>query len=143
MDDQCRKIVLEGMLSQDTFSKYLGIEIDSVNMGEVKAFCRARSEMCNGFGIIHGGILFSFADSVMAFCANTLGYLAVTKTSTIKFLKPTKPEAMLVATAKCHYVDQKMITVTCQIQHRDGIVAELEAQFKQTDQLWSSLWSAS
>ena len=64
--------IVEKMISKDSFSRWLGIEIISVEYG----FCELRTvikkEMTNGFNLSHGGIIFSVADSCLAFAANSL-----------------------------------------------------------------------
>ena len=44
--------------------------------------------MTNGFGVLHGGVLFSLADSALAFAAASTGRKALTTESSITFLKP-------------------------------------------------------
>ncbi len=41
--------------------------------------------MVNGFGIAHGGIAFSLADSALAFCTNAGGTLSVALDCTVSF----------------------------------------------------------
>ena len=59
-----------------------------------------RKEMINGFGIVHGGIAFSLADSAFAFACNNRNVLSVALDTSINFLKPVHVEDVLVAEAK-------------------------------------------
>jgi acyl-CoA thioesterase len=59
-----------------------------------------REEMLNGFGIIHGGIAFSFADSAFAFACNNRNNLSVALDTSITFTKATQPGDTLMAEAK-------------------------------------------
>ena len=70
--DLAQKVVNK-MLSGDSFSNWLGIEIIEISKGYCKLKMRVREEMTNGFGIAHGGIAFSLADSALAFAANSDG----------------------------------------------------------------------
>jgi uncharacterized domain 1 len=52
----------------------------------------------NGFSITHGGVLFSLADSAVAFAANSYGYKAVTIENSISYLKPSFLSSVITAT---------------------------------------------
>ena len=59
-----------------------------------------RKEMINGFGIVHGGIAFSVADSAFAFACNNRNILSVALDTSINFLKPVHVDDVLTAVAK-------------------------------------------
>jgi acyl-CoA thioesterase len=61
---------------------------------------RLRDEMLNGFGIIHGGVPFSLADSAFAFACNNRNHLSVALDTSITFTKATKPGDVLTAEAR-------------------------------------------
>jgi len=65
--------VVQRMLERDAFSKWLGIEV--LDVAPRRSVCRmtVRAEMVNGFGVGHGGITYSLADSALAFACNTHG----------------------------------------------------------------------
>jgi acyl-CoA thioesterase len=44
-----------------------------------------RPEMVNGFGTAHGGIVFSLADSALAFSSNTGGFISVALDCSISY----------------------------------------------------------
>jgi acyl-CoA thioesterase len=56
--------------------------------------------MVNGFGIVHGGIAFSLADSAFAFACNNRNVLSVALDTSINFIKPVQGDDVLVAEAK-------------------------------------------
>ncbi len=56
-------------------------------------------EMCNGFEIVHGGIVFLLADSAMAFASNSQPGTAVATTAEIDWLAPARAGQVLEATA--------------------------------------------
>lgn len=93
------KIVYE-MLQKDAFSKWLGIEIIEVKDGYCKLKMTIREEMVNGFGIAHGGIMFSLADTAFAFACNSRNNLSVTSEATINFIKTCSVGDILIAEAK-------------------------------------------
>ena len=58
-----------------------------------------RDEMVNGFGVCHGGIPFSLADSALAFASNTHGKVTVSIENTITYPKAIAVGDTLTATA--------------------------------------------
>ena len=68
-DILARKVV-DHMMEHDKFSQWLGITILEIKEGYSKIQMTVREEMINGFGIVHGGIAFSLADSAFAFACN-------------------------------------------------------------------------
>jgi acyl-CoA thioesterase len=59
-----------------------------------------RKEMVNGFGIVHGGIPFSLADSAFAFACNNRNNLSVALDVTITFTKSVNVGDEITAEAK-------------------------------------------
>jgi len=92
--------VVAHMMQHDAFSQWLGIEVLEVSEGYSKIRMTLRKEMLNGFGIIHGGIAFSLADSAFAFACNNRNNLSVALDTSITFTKATMPDDVLTAEAK-------------------------------------------
>jgi acyl-CoA thioesterase len=92
--------VVKHMMQNDLFSQWLGIEVLQVEEGYSKISMTVRSEMVNGFGIVHGGIAFSLADSAFAFACNNRNNLSVALDTAINFLKPVQVGDVLLAEAK-------------------------------------------
>jgi len=92
--------VVDHMMQHDSFSKWLGIEIIEIKEGYSRIKMKIRAEMVNGFGIIHGGIAFSLADSAFAFACNNRNVLSVALDTSINFIKPVHIGDELTAEAK-------------------------------------------
>lgn len=92
--------VVSHMMENDAFSKWLGIEVLEIKEGYSRIKMIVRKEMANGFGIIHGGIPFSLADSAFAFACNNRNVLSVALDTSINFIKPVHIGDELVAEAK-------------------------------------------
>lgn len=88
------------MMHHDAFSQWLGIEVLEIRTGYSKIKMTVRPEMINGFGIVHGGIAFSLADSAFAFACNNRNNLSVALDTSINFLKPVHIGDELTAEAK-------------------------------------------
>ncbi len=91
--------VVDKMMRDDLFSQWLGIEVLEIKEGYSKIKMTVRKEMINGFGIVHGGIAFSLADSAFAFACNNRNVLSVALDTSINFLKPVQVNDELIAEA--------------------------------------------
>jgi acyl-CoA thioesterase len=113
--------VVNKMMQEDKFSQWLGIQVLEVSAGYSKIKMTVRPEMINGFGIVHGGIAFSLADSAFAFACNNRNNLSVALDTSINFTKPVHVGDELTAAAKEIHNGQSTglyhITVTNQHQH--------------------------
>lgn len=92
--------VVNHLLEKDLFSKWLGIEVLEIKEGYSKIKIIIRNEMVNGFGIVHGGVTFSLADSAFAFACNNRNNLSVALDTSINFMKPAHVGDVLTAEAK-------------------------------------------
>jgi len=91
--------VVSHMMENDLFSQWLGIEVLEIKDGYSKIKMTVRKEMINGFGIVHGGIAFSLADSAFAFACNNRNILSVALDTSINFTKPVHVGDVLIAEA--------------------------------------------
>ncbi len=92
--------VVEHMMAHDAFSQWLGISLLEIKEGYSKIRMTIRPEMVNGFGIVHGGVTFSLADSAFAFACNNRNNNSVALDTAINFLKPVMVGDELTAEAK-------------------------------------------
>ncbi|MFM8781061.1 MAG: hotdog fold thioesterase, partial [Gemmatimonadota bacterium] len=83
--DRLARETVERMLVRDAFSQWLGVEIVEVLAGRAVLRMTVRPEMVNGFGTGHGGIVFAFADSALAFCTNSDGEISVALDCTVSY----------------------------------------------------------
>ena len=92
--------VVSHLMKNDLFSQWLGIDVLDIKEGYSKIKMKVRKEMINGFGIVHGGIAFSLADSAFAFACNNRNNLSVALDTSINFTKPVHVSDVLTAEAK-------------------------------------------
>jgi acyl-CoA thioesterase len=122
--DQLAANVVAHMMKNDLFSQWLGITVLDVREGYSKIRMTVRREMINGFGIVHGGVAFSLADSAFAFACNNRNNLSVALDTAINFTKPVHVDDILTAEAKEIHNGKSTglyhITITNQ---RDHVVA--------------------
>lgn len=99
-NNQLAKQSVDYLLENDLFSQWLGIEVIEIKEGYSKIKMTIRKEMINGFGIVHGGVTFSLADSAFAFACNNRNNLSVALDTSINFIKPVHVHDVLIAEAK-------------------------------------------
>jgi len=92
--------VLDIMRARDKFTEWMGLEIDEVGLGYCRLHYTVKDEMVNGFANIHGGVLFSAADSAFAFACNSHGLITVALDVSITFTRPAKVGELLTVEAK-------------------------------------------
>ncbi len=92
--------VLEKMLENDAFSRWLGLVVDDITEGYCRLHYTVKADMLNGFNIIHGGVVFSAADSAFAFACNSHGRLALALDVSITFTKAAREGEILKVEAK-------------------------------------------
>lgn len=92
--------VFERMMEKDYCSQWMGIKAVTLEKGFCKIKMKVKREMLNGFEILHGGIAFAFADSALAFAANSLGQQAVSIQAQMNYHKPAREGDELIAEAR-------------------------------------------
>lgn len=116
--------VVRGMMAKDAFSQWLGIEVLEIAPGRSVVRMTVRAEMVNGFGVSHGGIAYSLADSALAFAANTNGNVTVAIENGISYPRAVNTGDVITATADEDSTTNKLgfYRVTVRNQ-RDELVA--------------------
>jgi acyl-CoA thioesterase len=129
--------VVEQMLKNDLFSRWLGIELLLIEEGCCILKMTVRKEMLNGFSIAHGGITYSFADSALAFASNSHGRKSVSVETSISHTSTVKEGDVLTATAAQVSLSTKIgvyhITVKNQ---QDTVVALFKGTVYRTSKNW-------
>ena len=82
--DRAARLVAH-LMTRDAFSQWLGLEVLHAEVGRARLRCTVRDDMVNGFGIAHGGVLFSLADSAFAVATNGGGTLSGALDCTVSF----------------------------------------------------------
>jgi acyl-CoA thioesterase len=98
--DRLAENVVEHMVENDYFSQWMQVKVLEIKEGYSKIQMTIRKEMVNGFGIVHGGLPFSLADSAFAFACNNRNNLSVALDVTITFTKAVNVGDELTAEAK-------------------------------------------
>ncbi len=112
--------VFQKMMSKDYCSQWMGIEPILIEEGHCKIKMTVKKEMLNGYGILHGGIAFAFADSAFAFASNSFGRLAVSINGSMSYAKSAKEGEVLIAEAKPLNVTHKTADFDVNVMNEEG-----------------------
>ena len=116
------RAVVDKMLAVDGFSRWLGIRVLEIAPGRAVVRMTVRDEMINGFRTAHGGIVFSLADSALAFSTNTGGFISVALDCTISYPAAVKPGDTLTATSVEESTTNKLAFCSVTVVNQDDTV---------------------
>ncbi len=91
--------VADHMFSQEGTGSAWGIVIDEVRIGYARLRMAVRGDMTNGHGTVHGGMIFSLADTAFAYACNSRNQTAVAASASVIFLAPAHEGDILIAEA--------------------------------------------
>ena len=117
--------VVDAMYENDLFSQWLGIERLEEGPGRSVLRMTVRSEMTNGFGVAHGGIAFSLADSAFAFASNSHGRKSVSIETAISHTVAVHPGDVLTATAVEEHLSNKIANYRVTVTNQNWVVVAL------------------
>lgn len=116
--------IARSMMEQDLFSQWLGIDITDIGDGRCSCRMMVRSDMVNGFGVAHGGIAFSLADSAFAFACNSRGDVTVSIENSVTYPAPVHPGDILTAVAREEAASNRLGYYAVEVRNqRDETVA--------------------
>jgi acyl-CoA thioesterase len=138
MDSQHKATkVVDTMFDQDWFSQWLGIERVEVKPGFCVLAMTVRKEMLNGFGIAHGGISYSLADSALAFASNSHGIKSVSVETSISHTEAVREGDRLIATAKEQHLSNKIGLYTIEVTNQNlKVIALFKGTVYRTSREW-------
>jgi acyl-CoA thioesterase len=108
---------------QSKYAALIGTRIQSISLEEVRVEMDLDDKL-NGFGIGHGGAVFSLADEAFAIAANQGEFPQVAMSASIKYLKPAK--GRLTAVARKAREDDRISVYAVLVYSGSELVAEFE-----------------
>lgn len=88
------------LYDRDPTATSFGIELVRADADGATVRMTIRPEMCNGYGMVHGGMTFLLADSAMAFASSGENETALATSAGIDWFAPARPGQVLIATAR-------------------------------------------
>ena len=120
--DQLAKAVYDKMMQKDYCSQWMGIVPISIKEGYCKIKMTVKQDMLNGYGILHGGIAFTFADSAFAFASNSYGRVAVSINGNMIYSRSAVIDEVLYAEARALNVTHKTADFDVNVMNEAGEV---------------------
>jgi acyl-CoA thioesterase len=131
------KEIVDQMMKNDAFSKWLGVDIVLIDKGVCEMTCVVRDEMLNGHQIAHGGITYSLSDSALAFASNAHGKKCLSIETSIAHLNPVQVGDLLTVNCEELYRGKSIGIYTVSIHRQNG---ELVSRFKGTVHISDKVW---
>jgi uncharacterized protein (TIGR00369 family) len=108
----------------------LGIELEASGPDEVRGRMAHKPELCTTLGVLHGGALMAFADTLGAVCAShhlPPGAMTTTIESKTNFLRAVT-EGTVAGVAKAVHTGRRTIVVQTELRNFDGKLVALVTQ---------------
>ena len=112
--------VVSAMRARDRCAEALGIDVIEAGEGYAVVSMTVRSDMCNGHGTCHGGMLFTLADTAFAFACNSDNVKTVAAAATIEFLTAVAEGATIRARAEQRWAKSKSGVYDVTLELVDG-----------------------
>jgi acyl-CoA thioesterase len=122
---QLAERVQRAMLQHDTFSQWLGVEVLDIAPQTCTLRMTVRGDMLNGFGVAHGGIVFSLADSAFAFACNTHGRVTVSIENSITYPAAIREGDVLTAVAREEALSERLGYYRVDVRKENGDIVGL------------------
>ena len=119
-DQELAQTIVKTMMDRDAFSRWLGIKVLEVAPGKVTFQRSVRPDMVNGFGVVHGGITFSLADSALAFASNSYGRVAMSIENNIAYPAPVNVGDILTAKSAQLSMTNSLAVFDITVSKQDG-----------------------
>ncbi len=127
MDDSAAQDIAAAVSAQiqreDKYAAQLGIEPVAVAPGSAVVTMTVRDDMLNGYGICHGGLVFSLADTAFAHACNSYNIATVAAGCSIEYLAPVRSGDTLTASAEQRVQQGRLgvFDITVRNQHGDTV----------------------
>ena len=118
------------MWDDDRASRALGMQVDVMEVDHAVVRMTVTETMVNGHDIVHGGYLFTLADSTFALVCNSRGALTVAAGADITFIAPARRGDVLVADGRAlaAYGRSGLTDVTVTRESDGVVVAEFRGR---------------
>ena len=133
LDDLARRSA-DSMWADDAASRMLGMKIVAVGPGTATVSMAVREDMINGWGLCHGGLVASLADSAFAVACNSHGEVTVAAGFDVSFLEAARlgDELVAVASERALRGRSGVYDVTVRRASDDSVIAEFRGRSRST-----------
>jgi acyl-CoA thioesterase len=133
LDDLARRSA-DSMWADDAASRMLGMKIVAVGPGTATVSMTVREDMINGWGLCHGGLVASLADSAFAVACNSHGEVTLAAGFDVSFLDAARlgDELVAVASERALRGRSGVYDVTVRRAGDDTVIAEFRGRSRST-----------
>jgi acyl-CoA thioesterase len=127
-------MIISEIFERDVASASLGMKLVEHGIGHAIVSMMVRKDMLNGFGVMHGGLMFSLADTAFAMACNDGKAVTVTSGADISFLRSVGPGQSLIAVATERSQSGRSGIYDVTVRDETGMtVAEFRGRSRTTD----------
>lgn len=121
------------MMEGDRASGALGMIVREGSPGRGVVTMEVRSDMLNGFDVIHGGLTFALADTAFAVACNETEQVTLGAGAEISYLRPARLGQVLTATAERRALAGRSGIYDVSVTDEEGnIIAEFRGRSRVT-----------
>ena len=120
--------LVTSMMAADRASAGLGIELIENGPGWARTGMTVRADMVNGYDIVHGGLIFTLADTAFACACNSWDAITVAAGAEITFIKPAKLGDVLTAHAEVRTRFGRSGIYDVTVRRDDTVIAEFRGR---------------
>ena len=122
------------MWAGDSASRMLGMSILAVGPGSATVSMTVREDMINGWGLGHGGLVASLADSAFALACNSYGTVTVASGFDVSLLESARlgDELVAVAVERARRGRSGLYDVTVTRTSDQAVIAEFRGRSRST-----------
>lgn len=105
---------------REPYRQKMGITVLDIQPGYAQVSLDFTPELCNIFGMMHGGAVFSLLDEAFQLACNAHGEVAVALQLNINYLAPAQAGARVLAEAREVNATRKTALYDCRVWQADG-----------------------
>lgn len=108
------------MMEEDHASQYLKMSVEVIEPGVSEVRMSVTPSMVNGWGVCHGGYIFSLADSAFAYACNCYDEVTVAAGASIDYIAAAHLGDELVAVAREAHRGRRIGVYEVEVRGKDG-----------------------
>jgi len=113
-----------GLINDSQFMRYL--DLDFIELSRERAYARMKldSRYVNGYGTMHGGVIYSLADTIAGSLANMSGNMCTTVDGYLNYYEPVINTEYVYCEATITKAGRNLINVKVNITNDDGKILD-------------------
>lgn len=111
---------INNFYEDNPFTKHLGVDIVSIDKGNVCVSLTIKHEHTNVYGIAHGGVIMSLCDMAMGAACLSVGKKVVTLDFNINILKSIDMEDVAIVKGIIIHNGRSTVVAECEVFNKDN-----------------------